>query len=123
LYQTAISIAPVPDQRYYDTIYQERYMDTPQNNPEGYHNGSPIHFAKQLTGNLLVIHGTGDDNCHYQTMEKLINELIHHDRQFTMFAYPNRSHSIREGSNTTIHLRRLMLKFLLTNLPVNIPGQ
>ena len=117
LYQTAISVAPVPDQRYYDTIYQERYMDTPQNNPEGYHQGSPIHHAKNLVGNLMLIHGTGDDNCHYQTMEKLINELIRHDKQFSMFAYPNRSHSIHEGPNTTPHLRRMMFQFLLRNLP------
>lgn len=119
LYHTAISIAPVPDQRYYDTIYQERYMDTPQNNPDGYRDGSPIHHAKNLKGNLMVIHGTGDDNCHYQTMEKLINELIKHDKQFTMFAYPNRSHSIHEGPNTTPHLRKMMLRFLLTHLNTN----
>lgn len=116
LYHTAISIAPVPDQRYYDTIYQERYMDTPQNNPQGYRDGSPITHAKNLKGNLMLIHGTGDDNCHYQTMEKLINELIRLDKQFSMFAYPNRSHSIREGANTTPHLRKLMLRFLLDNL-------
>ena len=117
LYHTGISIAPVPDMRYYDSIYQERYMGTPSNNPEGYKLGSPIHFAKNLIGNLLIIHGTGDDNCHYQTIELLINELVRRDKQFSMMAYPNRSHSINEGENTTIHLRRLMTNYFLTNLP------
>ena len=116
LYKAAISIAPVPNQRYYDTIYQERYMGLPSDNVDGYRDGSPINFAHQLKGNLLLIHGTGDDNCHYQTMEMLINELIRHNKQFSMMAYPNRSHSIREGKNTTRHLRQLMTNFLLENL-------
>ena len=116
VYSTGISIAPVPDQRYYDTIYQERYMSTPQKNPDGFKNGSPITFAKNLQGKLLIIHGTGDDNCHYQTTEKLINELIKHDKQFSMMAYPNRSHGISEGANTTRHLRKLMTKYFLDNL-------
>jgi len=119
LYQTGISIAPVPDQRYYDTIYQERYMQTPELNPEGFKEGSPITHAENLKGNLLVIHGTGDDNCHYQTMELLINKLIAKNKQFQMFAYPNRSHSIREYENTTPHLRRMMTDFLLEHLPLN----
>ncbi len=117
IYKTGISIAPVPDQRYYDSIYQERYMSTPQKNPDGYRDGSPINFAKNLTGNLMVIHGTGDDNCHYQTMELLINQLIKHDKQFTMMAYPNRSHSINEGENTSVHLRKLMTNYFMNNLP------
>ena len=112
LYQTAISIAPVANQRYYDSIYQERYMGLPGDNPEGFIQGSAIHFAQQLQGNLLLIHGTGDDNCHYQTTEMLINELIRLDKPFSMMAYPNRSHAIREGKNTTLHLRRLMTRFL-----------
>lgn len=116
LYKTAISIAPVPNQRYYDTIYQERYMGLPNDNAEGYREGSPINFASKLEGNLLLVHGTGDDNCHYQTMEMLINELIHHNKPFDMMAYPNRSHSIREGKNTTLHLRSLMTRFIEKNL-------
>lgn len=117
LYTTAISIAPVPNQRLYDTIYQERYMGLPGDNVEGYIQGSPIHFAHQLRGNLLVIHGTGDDNCHYQGTETLINELIRLDRPFSMMAYPNRSHSISEGHNTTLHLRKLMTRYLREKLP------
>ncbi len=116
LYKTAISIAPVPNQRYYDTIYQERYMGLPSDNVEGYTQGSPINFAHQLKGDLLLIHGTGDDNCHYQTMEMLINELIRHNKPFDMMAYPNRTHSIREGRNTSRHLRELMTRFLLEKL-------
>lgn len=121
LYHTGISIAPVPDQRYYDTIYQERYMQTPQLNPEGFRDGSPITHAKNLKGDLLLVHGTGDDNCHYQTMELLINELIANDKQFEMMAYPNRSHGIYEYKNTTPHLYQLMVDFMLEHLPPNAP--
>ncbi len=116
LYQTGLSIAPVPNMRYYDTIYQERYMGLPGDNATGYVEGSPINYAHQLQGNLLLIHGTGDDNCHYQTTELLINELIRHNKPFSMMAYPNRSHAIREGKNTTRHLRGLMTSYLLDNL-------
>ena len=117
LYSTAIAIAPVANQRYYDTIYQERYMGLPGDNAEGYTQGSPITHAKGLKGNLLLIHGTGDDNCHYQTTETLINELIRLDKPFSMMAYPGRSHSIHEGPNTTRHLRSLMTSYLRRNLP------
>lgn len=119
LYSTAIAVAPVPNQRYYDTIYQERYMGLPETNVEGFREGSPINFAKQLEGNLLLIHGTGDDNCHYQTTEMLIDELIAHNKQFHMMVYPNRTHSIKERRNTTRHLRELMTRYLLRNLPVD----
>jgi dipeptidyl-peptidase-4 len=117
LYKTAIAVAPVSNQRYYDTIYQERYMGLPGDNVDGFTQGSPINFAHQLKGNLLVIHGTGDDNCHYQATEALINELIVHNKHFTMMAYPNRSHAISEGRNTTLHLRELMTRYLKENLP------
>jgi dipeptidyl-peptidase 4 len=117
LYKTAIAVAPVSNQRYYDTIYQERYMGLPGDNVDGFTQGSPINFAHQLKGNLLVIHGTGDDNCHYQATEALINELIRHNKPFTMMAYPNRSHAISEGRNTTLHLRELMSRYLKENLP------
>ena len=119
VYSTAIAVAPVPNQRYYDTIYQERYMGLPETNVEGFREGSPINFAKQLEGNLLLIHGTGDDNCHYQTTEMLIDELIAHNKQFSMMAYPNRTHSIKERKNTTRHLRDLMTRYLLNNLPAD----
>jgi dipeptidyl-peptidase-4 len=116
IYKTGIAIAPVADQHLYDTIYQERYMGLPDDNEDGFRNGSPITFAQQLEGNLLLIHGTGDDNVHYQGTERLINELIKHNKPFTMMAYPNRSHSISEGSNTSRHLYTLMLRYLQANL-------
>ena len=119
LYRMAIAVAPVPNQRYYDTIYQERYMGLPSQNVKGFRAGSAINFAHQLEGDLLLIHGTGDDNCHYQTSELLIDELIKHNKQFRMFAYPNRTHAIREGKNTTIHLRKMMTDFLHEKLPLN----
>jgi dipeptidyl-peptidase-4 len=117
LYQTAMAIAFISNQRYYDTAYQERYMDLPDDNEEGFTNGSPITFAHQLEGNLLIIHGTADDNCHYQNCEALVNELIKHNKQFTMMSYPGRTHSISEGENTTRHLYELMTRYLEENLP------
>jgi dipeptidyl-peptidase 4 len=117
LYHTGMSVAPVPDQHLYDTIYQERYMGLPSDNAEGYRNGSALNFAHQLRGNLLVVHGTGDDNCHYQGTEALVNELTAHNKQFSMFAYPGRSHSISEGRNTTRHLYGLLTRYLNEHMP------
>jgi len=117
LYRTAMAIAFVSNQRFYDTIYQERYMGLPGDNEEGYKNGSPITFAHQLEGNLLIIHGTSDDNVHYQSCEALMNELIKHNKHFTMMAYPGRSHSIKEGKNTKRHLFELLTRYLKENLP------
>lgn len=117
LYNTAMAIAFVSHQLLYDTIYQERYMGLPADNEEGYTNGSPITHAEKLEGNLLIVHGTGDDNVHYQSFERLVNELIKHNKIFTMMAYPNRSHGISEGENTTRHLFSLLTRYLLTNMP------
>ncbi len=91
-------------------------MGLPENNPDGFENGSPITFAHQLKGNLLLVHGTGDDNVHYQSAEALVNELIMHNKPFTMMAYPNRTHGIREGQNTTSHLYELLTRYLQENL-------
>ncbi|NLS92538.1 MAG: S9 family peptidase [Planctomycetaceae bacterium] len=117
LYSTAMAVAPVPNQRLYDTIYQERYMGLPGDNVKGYLEGSPVNYAHQLEGNLLLVHGTGDDNCHYQGTEALVNELVRHNRPFTMMAYPNRTHSIGEGAGTTLHLRLLLTRYLQEKLP------
>jgi dipeptidyl-peptidase-4 len=117
LYRTGMSVAPVPDMRLYDTIYQERYMGLPQENAADYKNGSPITHAKGLKGNLLIVHGTGDDNCHYQGTEKLVDKLIELNKPFSMMAYPNRSHSVNEGKNTTHHLYGTLTRFLNENLP------
>jgi dipeptidyl-peptidase-4 len=117
LYHTAMAVAPVANQRYYDTIYQERYMGLPQDNPAGYRDGSPITHAHRLKGNLLIVHGTADDNVHYANTEALVNELIAANKQFAMMAYPNRSHGIHEGTNTRRHLFTLLTRYLRQNLP------
>ena len=117
VYATGVSVAPVPDLRYYDTIYQERYCGLPQDHPEEYKQSSPITFAGQLKGNLFVIHGTGDDNVHYQGTEALINALVAANKQFSMFSYPNRSHGIYEGPGTQLHLYGMMTRYLHDKLP------
>ncbi len=117
LYHTAMAVAFISNQRFYDTIYQERYMGLPDDNEEGFKNGSPITFAHQLKGNLLLVHGTADDNCHYQSFEALVNELIKHNKHFSMMSYPNRTHSIKEGKNTRRHLYELLTRYLNENLP------
>lgn len=117
VFHTGIAIAFVADQRLYDTIYQERYMNTPQNNPEGYRKGSPISYAAGLKGNLLLIHGTGDDNVHYQNCEMLIDELVKHGKIFSQISYPMRSHGIYEREGTTLHLRKSMADYWLKHLP------
>ena len=117
MYHVGMSVAPVANQRYYDCIYQERYMGLLKDNAEGYRLGSPITYAKDLQGDLLIVHGTGDDNVHYQNAEALINELILHNKEFDMMAYPNRSHSIREGKNTSLHLYSKLTRYLTGHLP------
>ncbi len=117
LYRTGMAVAPVPDELLYDAIYQERYMGLPDDNADGYKEGSPITHAANLKGNLLIVHGTGDDNVHYQGSERLINALIKANKQFTMMAYPNRSHGIYEGENTTRHLYELLTNYLMVHLP------
>jgi dipeptidyl-peptidase-4 len=112
LYKVGVAVAPVADIRYYDTIYQERYCGLPQDHPDEYKQSSPITFAGQLKGELLVVHGTGDDNVHYQGTEALINALVAANKQFQMMAYPNRSHGIYEGAGTTRHLYGLLTRFL-----------
>lgn len=117
LYHMAMAVAPVPDLRYYDTIYQERYCRRPQDNLEEYKQSSPITFAGQLKGQLLIVHGTGDDNVHYQGTEALTNALIAANKPFTIMPYPNRSHGIYEGPGTTRHLYNLLTRFLKEKLP------
>ena len=117
IYHTGIAIAFVSDQRLYNSIYQERYMGLPSVNVEGYREGSPITHAGKLKGNLLIIHGTGDDNVHYQSCEMLVNELVKHEKLFSMLSYPMRSHGINERENTTYHLRMSMVNYWKANLP------
>jgi dipeptidyl-peptidase 4 len=117
IYKTGIAIAPVANQLLYDNIYQERYMGLAQEDKEAFIKGSPLTYAKNLRGNLLVIHGTGDDNVHYQGTEMLINELVKYDKQFQVMVYPNRTHSISEGPGTSRHLSDLFTLYLRKNCP------
>lgn len=117
IYKTGIAIASVPNQLLYDNIYQERYMGLPQENREPFIKGSPITYANKLQGNLLLIHGTGDDNVHYQGAEMLINELVKNGKYFQMMSYPNRTHSINEGEGTSAHLAQLFTQYLREHCP------
>ncbi len=117
LFSTGIAVAPVPDQTRYDTIYQERYMGLPAENAKGYHDGSAINFAGGLTGNLLIIHGSGDDNVHFQGTELLVNKLIELGKPFTFMDYPNRTHSISEGPGTSLHVHTLIVRYLEEHVP------
>jgi dipeptidyl-peptidase-4 len=123
VYSVGLSVAPVPDLHYYDSIYQERYCGLPQDHPEEWKQSSPITFAGQLKGSLLIVHGTGDDNVHYQGTEALINALVASNKQFSMMSYPNRSHGINEGTGTTRHLFGLLTRFLLEKLPAGAAAQ
>ena len=117
LFKVGVSVAPVPDQRLYDTIYQERYMGLPQENADGYRKGSPITYADGLRGKLLIIHGSGDDNVHFQGTEKLVNRLIELGKQFDFMEYPGRSHGINEGGGTSLHVYSLIARYLEEHLP------
>ena len=116
IFHTGIAVAAVANQLTYDNIYQERYMGDPKESYQDYVDGSPIKYAKNLEGNLLYIHGTGDDNVHYQNAEMLANELIKHKKIFYMLSYPNRSHGIRED-DAYPHVRLMFTDFLRKNCP------
>ncbi len=116
IYKTGIAVSFVALQTLYDNIYQERYMGLPNDNVYGYREGSPLTHAKNLQGNLMIIHGTGDDNVHYQNFEMLVNELVKYNKLFSMMSYPMRDHSLSQGENTTVHMRRTMEKFWKNNL-------
>ena len=122
LYQVGMAVAPVADQRLYDSIYQERYMGLPQDNAEGYKTGSPINFADGLRGKLLLIHGSGDDNVHYQGTELLVNRLVELGKPFDFMTYPGRTHAIVEGPGTAYHLYCLLARYLEEHLPPKLAG-
>ena len=115
VYSTAVAVAPVTHWRYYDNIYTERYNGLPQANKEGYDKGSPLTYVDQLKGKLLVVHGSGDDNVHYQNSEALVNALVRANKSFDMMEYPNRNHGIF-GGTTRLHLFELLTRYLNTNL-------
>ncbi|MCH7397362.1 S9 family peptidase [Belliella sp. DSM 107340] len=115
VFKSAIAVAPVTTWRYYDTIYTERYLQTPQLNAAGYDDNSPITHVNKLKGNLLLIHGTGDDNVHFQNAVDLVDALVKADKQFDSFYYPNRNHGI-SGGNTSWHLYNMMTEFIKDKL-------
>ncbi len=117
VYQVGMAVAPVPDQRLYDSIYEERYVGLIAEHPEHYAVSSPINFAEGLTGKLLVVHGSGDDNVHYQGTERLVNRLVALGKPFDLMVYPNRTHCICELSGTTLHVYSLLTRYLSANLP------
>ena len=117
MFKTGIAISAVTNQLNYDNIYQERYMGLPQENRDDFIKNSPISRVQGLKGNLLYIHGTGDDNVHYSNAEQLVNELVKYNKQFQFMAYPNRTHSISEGVGTSEHLSALYTKYLKEHCP------
>ena len=115
VYKMGIAVAPVTNWRYYDTIYTERFMRTPQENPNGYDDNSPINHVDKLKGKYFLIHGSADDNVHYQNSMEMINALVAANKQFDLFFYPDRNHGIY-GGNTRLHLFNMMLEYTLNNL-------
>ena len=114
VYSAGISVAPVTNWRYYDSIYTERFMQTPQENESGYDDNSPVNHAEKLEGKLLLIHGTGDDNVHHQNSLEMVNALVAANKQFEFFSYPDRNHGIY-GGNTRLHLYNMMMNFVKEN--------
>lgn len=116
VFKMAIAVAPVTSWRFYDSVYTERYMQTPQENPGGYDDNSPINFANLLQGEYLLIHGTGDDNVHVQNAMRMANALIDAGKDFDYFVYPDRAHGIYKGRQTRLHLYRKMTNFINEHL-------
>jgi len=114
-FKMGIAVAPVTNWRYYDNIYTERFMRTPQENAEGYDSNSPINFTDKLKGKYLLIHGSGDDNVHYQNTMEMVSAMVESNKQFDLFIYPNKNHGIY-GGNTRNHLYNMMLNYTLKNL-------
>jgi len=117
VYQVGMAVASVPDERLYDTVYQERYMGLLPDNAVAYDSVSAIHHAEGLRGSLLLVHGSGDDNVHYQGAERLVNRLVALNKPFDMMVYPNRTHCVCEGPGTTEHVYQLLTRYLLEHLP------
>lgn len=115
VYSVGIAVAPVTNWRYYDNIYTERFMRTPQENPKGYDDNSPLFFADQLKGKLFLIHGTADDNVHVQNTLELSERLVQAGKQFNQMLYTNRNHGIY-GGNTRMHLYTMIEEYLKDNL-------
>ena len=116
IFTTAIAVAPVTSWRFYDTVYTERFLRTPQENPAGYDDNSPVNYAEKLKGNYLLVHGTGDDNVHVQNSYRMINSLIEANKQFDMYIAPDRTHGIYKGKNMRLNLYTKMTNFVETHL-------
>jgi dipeptidyl-peptidase-4 len=114
-YKMGIAVAPVTNWRYYDSIYTERFMRTPAENPAGYDDNSPINHVEKLKGKYLLIHGSADDNVHYQNTMEMINAIVKANKQFDLFIYPDRNHGIY-GGNTRLHLFTMINDYILANL-------
>jgi dipeptidyl-peptidase-4 len=121
LYRVGMAVAPVSDLTLYDSIYQERYTGLPQTDAEAYRVNSPIHFAEGLEGELLLVHGSGDDNVHVQGSERLINRLVELGKPFDFMLYPNRSHALNEGAGTLHHVYSLLARYLTTRIGPGSP--
>ena len=119
VFKMAIAVAPVTSWRFYDTVYTERFLRTPQENPAGYDENSPINYAEKLKGAYLLVHGTGDDNVHVQNTMRMKNALIEANKQFDSETYPDRAHGIRGGKNTRLHLYNKMTNFIDKHLGQN----
>lgn len=115
VFRMAIAVAPVTNWRYYDSIYTERYMGLPQDNPTGYDSNSPINHVEKLQGKLLIVHGTADDNVHYQNAMAMVHKLVEANKQFSFFTYPDKNHFIR-GGNTNHHLYTMLTNYVRENL-------
>jgi dipeptidyl-peptidase-4 len=122
LYRTGVAVSPVTHWALYDNVYTERFNGLISDNREGYDRGSPLSYVKGLRGHLLLIHGSGDDNVHYQNSQMLINALVAANRPFEMMEYPNRTHCICQGAGTQAHLFDLVTRFLDRNL-MGAPGE
>jgi dipeptidyl-peptidase-4 len=116
LFRTGVAVSPVTHWALYDNVYTERFNGLPSDNRAGYNRGSPLTYVKGFRGNLLLIHGSGDDNVHFQNSEMLINALVAANKPFTMMEYPNRTHCICQGRNTQVHLFELITRYLEQHL-------
>ena len=116
-YKVGMSVAPVPELALYDSIYQERYTGLPSTDAEAYELNSPITYAAGLEGHLLLVHGSGDDNVHFQGSERLIDKLVELGKPFDFMLYPNRTHSISEGKGTLHHVYALLARYLWERMP------
>ena len=117
VYHVGIAVAPKPQPDLYNAWFQEIFMRTREENPEGYRKSAPINFAEGLRGDLLIVHGTGETNTHLQITEGLVDRLIELGKRFDYMAYPHRDHGLREGKGTAVHLRMLMTRYLIEHLP------